>query len=71
MWMTPTYSWEMYHQAISRLVRVGQDQETLIYRVLALGTIDEAVIAAVTSKEEGNSGLMESLRNLQKLRKAA
>ena len=71
VWMTPTYSWEMYHQAISRLVRVGQDQETLIYRVLALGTIDEAVIAAVTSKEEGNSGLMESLRNLQKLRKAA
>lgn len=69
VWMTPTYSWEMYHQAISRLVRVGQDHETLIYRVLALGTVDEAVVAAVTSKEEGNSGLLESLKNLQRLRK--
>lgn len=71
VWMTPTYSWEMYHQAISRLVRVGQGQETIIYRVLALGTVDEAVVAAVTSKEEGNSGLLEAIKNLQRLRKAA
>ena len=71
VWMTPTYSWEMYHQAISRLVRVGQNQETLIYRVIALGTVDEAVVEAVRNKEEGNSGLMTSLRNLQRLKKTA
>lgn len=69
VWMTPTYSWEMYHQAISRLIRVGQDQETIVYRVLAKDTVDEAVVEAVKAKEEGNTGLMEALAMLQKLRK--
>lgn len=71
VWMTQTYSWETYHQAISRLIRVGQDQETIVYRVVAKGTVDEAVVEAVKAKEEGNSGLMEALAMLQKLRKAS
>lgn len=70
VWMTQTYSWEAYHQAVSRLVRTGQDKETLVYRIIATATIDEAIICATKSKEEGNSGLMEALKNLQRLNKA-
>lgn len=71
VWMTPTYSWEMYHQAISRLVRTGQQQETIVYRVIASGTLDEAVVESVKAKEEGNSGLVEAIRTLQKIRKTS
>lgn len=70
VWMTPTYSWETYHQAISRIVRTGQEQDTLVYRILAKGTIDEAVVAAIQEKENGNAGLMAAIKALQELKKA-
>lgn len=70
VWMTPTYSWETYHQAISRLVRTGQEEDTIIYRILAKGTIDEAVVAAIQEKENGNAGLMAAIKALQELKKA-
>lgn len=67
VWMTQTYSWETFHQAVSRLVRTGQEQETLVYRVIATGTIDEAIVASVTLKEAGNAGLMAAMKALQDL----
>ena len=69
IWMTQTYSWEVFHQAVSRLVRTGQDKETLVYRILATDTIDIAIVAAVTLKEEGNSGLMAAIKALRQLNK--
>lgn len=68
VWMTPTYSWETYAQAVARLVRMGQKDETLVYRIIAKGTIDEAVVETLRAKEDGNTGLMLALKNLQKLK---
>lgn len=68
VWLTGTYSWERYTQLNARLVRTGQTKETIIYRILAKGTIDEAVVETLRSKEEGNSGLMLALKNLRRLK---
>ena len=70
VWMTQTYSWEVYHQAVSRLVRTGQEQDTIVYRLLATDTVDEAIVTATKAKEAGNSGLMEALKNLRRLKSA-
>lgn len=71
VWMTPTYSWETYTQTNARLVRTGQSQETIVYRILARDTLDWAVAEVLRTKEEGNSGLMQALKALQQLKKAA
>jgi hypothetical protein len=68
VWMTPTYSFETYFQTNARLVRTGQEHETIIYRILAKGTIDPAVAEALRMKEEGQEGLMVAIKALQMLR---
>lgn len=69
VWMTPTYSAEYYFQTNARVVRTGQARESIIYRILASDTIDWAVVEAVRSKDENQSGLMQAVKNLQRLRK--
>lgn len=68
VWMTPTYSWETYTQTNARLVRTGQTSETIIYRILANNTIDQAVAEALRFKEEGHNGLMTAIKALQALK---
>lgn len=70
VWMTPTYSWETDFQTNSRLVRTGQKKETIIYRIVARGTLDEAVVEVLRMKEEGNAGLMEAIKALRALKTA-
>jgi len=70
VWMTPTYSWETDFQTNSRLVRTGQKKETVIYRIVARGTLDEAVVEVLRMKEEGNAGLMEAIKALRALKTA-
>lgn len=67
VWMTLTYSNETYTQTNARLVRVGQSCETIIYRVVVPGTIDDAVISALRDKTDTQSGLLQALKNLQKM----
>ncbi len=69
VWMTMTYSNEVYQQANARLVRMGQKHETTILRVLAKGTIDEAIVEVLRNKEGQQDGLMRSVKALQKLRR--
>ena len=69
VWFTLTYSNETYIQTNARLVRDGQSEETIIYRIIARGTVDEAVAEAVRIKEEGQSDLFAALKNLQTLEK--
>ena len=71
VWMTPTYSWETYTQTNARIVRTGQSSQTIVYRILAKGTIDPAVAEVLRMKEEGHSGLMAALKALQALKKSA
>lgn len=68
-WFTPTYSNEQYQQANARLVRQGQERETVVHRILATDTIDEAVVETLREKEDGQKGLMTAVKNLRLLRK--
>lgn len=69
VWFTPTYDLEQYDQMNARLARTGQKEETKIFHLLASGTADDAVMAALESKDKTQSGLMKTLTNIQRLRK--
>jgi len=69
VWMTLPWSNEKYLQTNARLVRTGQSQETIIYRILASDTADSAVVEALRNKGDTQTGLMQALKNLQLLRK--
>jgi SNF2 family DNA or RNA helicase len=47
------------------LIRTGQSAETLIYRLVATNTIDDAVAEALREKTNTQSGLMSALKALQ------
>jgi SNF2 family DNA or RNA helicase len=49
-------------------VRTGQSAETLIYRIICSGTVDEAVAEALRVKSDAQSGLLNALKALQLLR---
>ncbi len=67
-WMTPTFSQEKTIQTNARLARTGQGEETIVYRIIAKGTVDEAVMEVLRDKEENQNGAFEALKNLQRLK---
>lgn len=67
VWMTLTYSNETYLQTNARLVRTGQSYETIIYRIVVPGSIDDAVAAALRDKSDTQTGLLNALRALQQI----
>lgn len=67
VWMTLTYSNEMYLQTNARLVRTGQSRETLVYRLIVPGSVDDAVCEALRTKSDTQTGLLHALKNLQKI----
>lgn len=71
VWFTLTWSHETYIQTNARLVRRGQSHETIIYRLLVSGSIDDAVAMAIRDKGDTQSGLFNALKALQKLKAAA
>lgn len=68
VWFTLTWSNETYLQTNARLVRMGQSCETLIYRLIVSGTIDDAVSESLKEKSDTQSGLMKALKALQMLK---
>jgi superfamily II DNA or RNA helicase len=68
VWCSLTYSHETYVQTNARLIRTGQTAETIIYRILAPGTIDDAVAEALRDKSDTQSGMLHAVRNLQIMR---
>lgn len=69
VWVSLTYSHETYVQTNARLIRTGQTAETLIYRLICSGTIDDAVCEALKNKSDIQSGLFYSVQALQRLTK--
>jgi hypothetical protein len=65
VWFTLSYSNETYIQTNARLVRTGQSAETIIYRIIATGTVDEAVVEALREKDGRQQGLFAALKALQ------
>ena len=67
VWFTLTYDPEEYDQFNARIARTGQDQVTRVFHLMVSGTLDDAVMAALESKKQTQSGLLEVLKNIQTL----
>lgn len=62
VWYGLPWSLELYQQANARLYRQGQDKPVVIHHLLAEGTVDEQVMAALQAKDTGQAALLAALR---------
>jgi len=62
VWFGLTWSLELYQQANARLHRQGQKESVIVHHLIAEGTIDEDVMAALERKETGQDALMEAVK---------
>jgi hypothetical protein len=67
VWVSLTYSHETYVQTNARLIRTGQTAETLIYRLICSGTVDDAVAESLRNKSDTQSGMLLAVRALQRM----
>ena len=67
IWCSLTYSNETYIQTNARLIRTGQTAETIIYRIICPGTIDDAVAEALRDKSDTQTGMLHAVRALQRM----
>lgn len=62
LWYSSNWSLELYQQFNKRLDRQGQEERVIINRIIALGTEDMAVIAALDKKADTQESLMQSIK---------
>ncbi len=62
VWYSIPWSLEHYDQTIGRLYRKGQKQPVIVHRLIADGTLDESVAAAIAAKGYGNEALLDAVR---------
>jgi len=62
LWYSSNWSLELYQQFNKRLDRQGQQERVIINRLVALGTEDERVIAALDNKADTQESLMQSIK---------
>ena len=62
VWFGPTWSLELYQQANARLNRQGQDKPVMIYHLIASGTVDERVKAAIKNKSTTQADLIDCVK---------
>lgn len=62
VWYGLNWSLELYQQANARLYRQGQTRSVVIHHLVARGTIDEDVMAALARKADGQQALMDALK---------
>lgn len=65
VWYTPTWNLELYEQANARIFRQGQVKPVLIYHLIAPGTMDERVMAALSGKGSLQDELMRRIKELK------
>ncbi len=68
LFISLTYSRELYEQMICRLARRGQKNVTKVYRLMIPGTVDDAVAEAVAVKAENEARLISALQMLESFR---
>lgn len=66
IWFGVTWSLELYQQFNARLWRQGQRNGVFVHHIVARGTIDEKVIAALSGKAATQDGLMSAVKDLIK-----
>lgn len=62
VWFGLTWSLELYQQTNARLWRQEQKETVVIHHLVAKGTLDEKVMAALEKKDCGQSALVEAVR---------
>lgn len=62
VWYGLTWSLEMYLQVIGRLHRQGQVKPVRNHLIVASGTIDEDVLAALAAKNRSQTGLLDAMK---------
>ena len=60
---TPDYNFEDYDQLIRRLRRQGQKKRVILHRLIMRNTVEEAVIASLGFKKEGQDALFKALKD--------
>lgn len=56
------YSWERYHQALHRIMRIGQEKPCFYYYMLATGTKDKSILEVIKHKGSLNDIAKEYLK---------
>ena len=62
VWFGLTWSLELYQQMNARLWRQGQEEMVVIHHLIAKGTLDERVMAALEKKDCGQSALVDAVK---------
>ena len=62
IWFGLTWSLELYQQTNARLYRQGQKGTVIIHHIVAEGTIDENVLAALKNKDKTQAALIEAVK---------
>lgn len=66
-WHSLTWDYELYDQFIRRVLRQGNKaKKVFCHHIMARGTVDEVVLAAVKSKRKGQNALFDALKKLCK-----
>lgn len=71
VWMSLTYSREMYEQMIARLARRGQKEAVMVYRMMCPKTVDDVVAWALEEKASTERRLIDALMQLESWRKSS
>jgi hypothetical protein len=62
VWYGLNWSLELYQQMNARLLREGQTKPVMIHHLVATGTVDETVLAALDRKDIGQRALLSALK---------
>jgi superfamily II DNA or RNA helicase len=62
VWVSGTWSLELFEQAVARLWRPGQQNPLTVYVIVAAETVDEAVARVMERKQEGQAAVMAALK---------
>lgn len=63
VWFSTGWNLELYQQANARLHRQGQRRPVTVFRLIAQGTVDERMAAAITGKGEMQRGFMDQMKS--------
>ena len=64
VWYSPTWNLELYQQANARLYRQGQRHPVTVYHLVCKGTMDEAVMGSLRSKDGIQTTLLRRIKTL-------
>lgn len=62
VWLSLTWSLELYEQLNDRLWRQGQEHTVVIHHIISEGTIDEDIMSALAQKDVGQNALRDAVK---------